>query len=115
MPDRNVSVVLRRLQLLAEQYLACMMRKEHSSSYARVPLYVNYQKEYLCEEEAGSGQVLQTPVQLAEVDPPLPWAMGDQRILNPRICTGTSIEKVINGGWHMVISQLWTSDMASLG
>jgi hypothetical protein len=41
--------------------------------------------------------VLLTPVQLAQDDPPLPWLMGDQRILNPRICVGASIEKVVDG------------------
>jgi hypothetical protein len=49
-----------RLQLLAEAYLLAMVRKEAQGApggASRLPLYVNYQKEYLCEEEAGGGQV----------------------------------------------------------
>jgi hypothetical protein len=44
-------------------------------------------------------QVLQTPVQLAQDDPPLPWLLGDQqRTFSPRICVGASIDKIIDGG-----------------
>lgn len=38
---------------------------------------------------------LPDPLELASIDPPLPWLAGDQRILNPAIRVGTPLDKLL--------------------
>lgn len=61
--------------------------------------YTNYQQEYeMPDDDLTCDLELPTPLELAEQDPPLPWFMGDQRILNPDIRVGSNLEKLVAGG-----------------
>lgn len=114
-----------RLQLLAEFYLGnishyhqmgCSVGPSYFKRGSAPPPnldsdrteYVNYQKEYSVFEEDGTGLELPSPYQLAYQDPPLPWLMGDQRILNPSIEVGTNIEKVVNDNPNLLMVLLTT-------
>jgi hypothetical protein len=59
----------------------------------------DYQREYrLPDEDDDSCELgLPSPQELAAVDPPLPWLMGDQRILNPAIRVGTALDALVGG------------------
>lgn len=41
-------------------------------------------------------------------DPPLPWFMGDQRILNPDIRVGTAVEKLVGGNADLMVTLMTT-------
>jgi hypothetical protein len=59
-------------------------------------------------DEAACARELPTPLELAALDPPLPWFMGDQRILNPDIRVGSPLEAVVGGNADLVVTLVTT-------
>jgi hypothetical protein len=45
-----------------------------------------------------------SPVSLSSADPPFPGLFSDERIMNPRIVVGTSIQELARGEWCGVAS-----------
>jgi len=89
-----------RLQLLTARYLKCVRTSGDpcEPDPKRVP-FINYQREYQVpdDDDLTCEANLPTPLELAGDDPPLPWFMGDQRILNPDIRVGSQMDKLLGG------------------
>lgn len=106
-----------RLQLLTSRYLKCV-RRANTAAYggagggASAPssAYINYQREYEVpdDDESTCARDLPTPLELAEQDPPLPWFMGDQRILNPDIRVGTSFDRMVGRNADLMVTLMTT-------
>lgn len=60
------------------------------------------------DEESACARLLPTPLELAGDDPPLPWLVGDQRILNPDIRVGTSFEYLVRGNPDLMVTLMTT-------
>eukprot|EP00877_Chromochloris_zofingiensis_P009142 jgi/Chrzof1/4481/Cz14g14240.t1 len=97
-----------RLQLLAARYLKCVrMGQDHITKPQND--YTNYQQEYeMPDDDLTCDLELPTPLELAEQDPPLPWFMGDQRILNPDIRVGSNLEKLVAGNPSLLMLLITT-------
>ena len=71
-----------------------------SSASASPPRFASFLsgREYeLRDDDDTCDADLPGPAALAEQDPPLPWFMGDQRILNPDIRVGTQLDHFVAG------------------
>ncbi|GBF87876.1 hypothetical protein Rsub_00588 [Raphidocelis subcapitata] len=110
-----------RLQLLTARYLKCVRRANVGGGFGGgggeallgagyAGTYINYQREYEVpdDEESACARELPTPLELAEQDPPLPWFMGDQRILNPEIRVGSSFDSMVGRNADLAVTLVTT-------
>lgn len=94
-----------RLQLLTELYLRCIVQDEEPAPPPQASIFLPHAaKRYMVlEDESACDLDLPTPLQLADADPPMPWLLGDRRVLNPPIWVGTPLQELVAGNASLLV------------